>query len=69
MERLSSFRGDFLSSVYTRVLSGCPLLEGLSSFGVHVLYRRFHCTTFILHSHVASAVLLLQNMLVCHVVT
>ena len=32
VERLSSFRGDFLYSVYTRVLSACPLLGGLSSF-------------------------------------
>ena len=34
VERLSSFRGDFLYSVYTRVLLACPLLGGLSSFGV-----------------------------------
>ena len=31
VERLSSFRGDFLQS---GVLSACPLLGGLSSFGV-----------------------------------
>ena len=33
-DRLSSFRRDSLQSVYTRVLSACPLLGGLSSFGV-----------------------------------
>ena len=34
VERLSSFRGDFLLSVYTRVLLTRSLLGGLSSFGV-----------------------------------
>ena len=34
VERLSSFRGDFPWSVYKRVLLACPLLGGLSSFGV-----------------------------------
>ena len=35
VERLSSFRGDFLYRVhvYTSVLLACPLLGGLSSFG------------------------------------
>ena len=37
VERLSSFRGDFLQSVYTRVLSACPLLGGLSFFRVYSL--------------------------------
>ena len=37
VERLSSFRSNFLYSAYTRVLSGCPLLGGLSSFGVSFL--------------------------------
>ena len=41
VERLSSFRGYFVQSVYTRVQMVCSLLEGLSSFSV--LYRRFHC--------------------------
>ena len=31
---LSSYKGDFLSSVYTIVLLACPLLGGLSSFEV-----------------------------------
>ena len=34
VERLSSFRHDFLYSVYTRVFLACPLLGGLSSFRV-----------------------------------
>ena len=42
VERLSSFRGDFLWSVYTRVLLACPLWGGLSSF----IYRRFHCIIY-----------------------
>ena len=44
VERLSSFRGDFLYSVHTRVL-------GLSFVGrfvlfQSVLYQRFHCKSF-----------------------
>ena len=38
VERLSSFRGDFLYSVYTEILSACPLLGGLSFIGRLVLY-------------------------------
>ena len=37
VERLPSFRDDFLKSVYTRVLSACPLLGGLSSFRVSLI--------------------------------
>ncbi len=33
IERLSSFGGYFVWSVYTRVLLVCPLFRGLSSFG------------------------------------
>ena len=49
VERLSSFSGYFVQSVY-RVHLVCPLLGGLSSFGVHVLYRRFHST----HIHTST---------------
>ena len=34
VERLSSFGGYFVQSVHTRVQMMCPLLGGLSSFGV-----------------------------------
>ena len=34
VERLSSFGGYFVQSVYTRAHLVCPLLGGLSSFGV-----------------------------------
>ena len=34
VERLSSFGGYSVQSMYTRVQMACPLLGGLSSFGV-----------------------------------
>ena len=34
VERLSSFGGYFVQSVYTTVFLDCPLLGGLSYFGV-----------------------------------
>ena len=34
VERLSSFRGCFVQSLYTTVHLVCPLFRGLSSFGV-----------------------------------
>ena len=50
VERLSSFRGDFLYSVYTRVLSACFLLGGLSSFGVSIIGGfTVHCVGGVIH--------------------